>query len=98
MVSPEDVDLLGVLDLESEEQADGLDALPSPVDVVSQEEVVGFRGEAAVFEQSEHVVVLSMDVSADLDWGGHLDQHGLLHEYGLDEADRPHNLGLVYPD
>lgn len=81
MVSPEDVDLLGVLDLEGEEQADGLYPLPAPVDVVSQEEVVGLGRKPAVLEEPQHVVVLPVDVPADLHGGGDLHQHGLLHEY-----------------
>lgn len=50
MVAPEDKEVLGVLDLVREEEADGLETLLAPVDVVAQEEVVGFGREAAVLE------------------------------------------------
>ena len=81
MVSSEDIDLFRVFDFKGKEETDGLYSLSSAIDIVSEEEIVGLWWEPSVFEQSEHVVVLSMDVSADLDGGGDFDEHGLFHEY-----------------
>ena len=87
MVAAENGDFGWVLDLEGKEETDGLDALPSSIHVVAQEEIGGFGWEATVLKQPQHVVVLAVDVSADLDWGGHFYEHRLLHEDGLDGTD-----------
>jgi hypothetical protein len=87
VVAPQDEHPRGILDLQGEEEADGLDALPAAVDVVAQEEVAGLGGHASVFEESQHVVVLSVDIAANLDRCGHFDQHGLFEEDGLGGAD-----------
>ncbi len=92
MVAAQQEDALRVLDLQRKEQADGLDSLPSPVDVVSQEEVGRLWREAAVLEEAQHVVVLPMNISADLDWGVDLDQHGLREEDRLHTFDESQNI------
>jgi hypothetical protein len=66
VVATQDEEVLRVLDLVCQEQADSLEGLLAAVDVVAQEEVVGFGREAAVLEQAEEIIVLSVDVSADL--------------------------------
>lgn len=63
MVAAQDEEVLRVLDLVREEEADGLERLLAPVDVVAEEEVVGFGREAAVLEQAQEVVVLAVDVT-----------------------------------
>lgn len=98
MVAPQDEHLLGVLYLQREQQADGLQSLPPSVDVIPQEEVGGLGREAAVLEQPQHVVVLSVDVPADLDRRGHLHQHRLLHEDALGRADQPQDVRLPQLD
>lgn len=52
MVPSQDVHLVRVLDFEGEQQADGLDALASPVYVISHEQVGGLRRKAPVLEES----------------------------------------------
>jgi len=52
VVAAEDEEVLGVFDLVGEEEADGLEGLLAAVDVVSEEEVIGFWWEAAVFEEA----------------------------------------------
>ena len=42
VVSSEDEEVLGVLDLVGEQEADGLHGLLSTIDIVTEEEVVGF--------------------------------------------------------
>ena len=66
MVTTENEEVLRVLDLVCEEQADCLQRLLATIDVVTEEEVVGLGREAAVFEETEKVVVLAVDITADL--------------------------------
>ncbi len=80
MVSAEDKKIFGVFDLVGEEETYGLEGLFAAVDVVAEEEVVGLWGEAAVFEEAEEVVVLSVDVAADLDGRLEFEEHGLADE------------------
>lgn len=63
MIASEQEKVLGVLDFVSEQEAHGLEGLLATVDVVSQEEVVCIGGEATVFEQSEQVVVLPVNIT-----------------------------------
>ena len=51
MVSPENEKILWVFDLVCKEEANGLKRLLATVDVVAQEEVVGFWRESTVFEE-----------------------------------------------
>lgn len=63
VVATEDEEVLRVLDLVREEEADGLERLLATVNVVAKEEVVGFWREAAILEQAEQVVILAVDVT-----------------------------------
>ena len=78
VVAAEDEEVLGVLDLVGEEKADGLEGLLATVDVVAEEEVVGLGGEAAVLEETEEIVVLAVDITADLG-GGLAGRFGGMH-------------------
>lgn len=66
MVAAQDEEVLRVLDLVCQQQADGLQGLLATVHVVSEEKVVGFGRETSVLEQTEEIVVLAVDVTADL--------------------------------
>lgn len=66
MVAAEDEKVLRVLDLVGKKQADGLQRLLSTIDVVTKEKVVGLRGETAVLEEAEKIVVLAVDITAYL--------------------------------
>lgn len=68
VVAAQDEEVLGVLDLVGQEKADGLEGLLATVDVVTEEEVVGLRWEATVLEETEEVVVLAVNVTADLEF------------------------------
>ena len=63
MVAPEEEEVLRVLDLVGQQQADGLQRLLPPVHVVPQEQVVGLGREPAVLEQAQQVRVLTVDVA-----------------------------------
>ena len=66
VVATKDEEVFGVFDLVCEEKADSLQRLLATVDVVAKEEVVGLRGETAVFEETQEIVVLTVDITANL--------------------------------
>ena len=66
VVTTENEEVLRVLDLVCEEQADCLQRLLATIDVVTEEEVVGLGGKAAIFEEPQQVVVLAVNIAADL--------------------------------
>lgn len=63
MIASEQEKVLGILDLIGEHEADGLNGLFSPVDVVPQEEVVGLSGKSGILEQLDEVRILTVDVT-----------------------------------
>ena len=63
MVPAQQEEVLGVLDLVGQQQADGLQGLLASVHVVAQEQVVALGREASVFKQPKQVVVLAVDVA-----------------------------------
>ena len=65
MVASKKKEVFRILDLVGEQQADCLQGLLAPVDVVAEEEVVGVRREATVLKETEEVCVLSVDVSCE---------------------------------
>ncbi len=67
VIAAENKEVLGILDLVCEEQADGFETLLAAVHVIAEKEVVGFWWEPAVLEEAEEIVVLPVDVAADLD-------------------------------
>lgn len=106
MVPSKEEKVLGVFDLVAQEEEDGLEGLLAPVDIVSEEEVVGARREPAHLEQPDQVAVLSVDVADNLDRRGELDQGRLGKEdlargladggdFGVLEADRLGHLARV---
>mmetsp|Transcript_15428 Transcript_15428/g.48182 ORF Transcript_15428/g.48182 Transcript_15428/m.48182 type:complete len:233 (+) Transcript_15428:607-1305(+) len=67
VVATQQKEVLRVLNLVRKQQANRLQALLSTVNVVAKEEVVGTRRESSVFEQPKQVVVLPVNVTANLD-------------------------------
>lgn len=67
VVSAQDEEVLWVLDLVGEQEADRFERLLAAINVIAEEEVVGFWWEPAVLEQTQEVIVLSVDVTADLE-------------------------------
>lgn len=65
VVSPDQRDQIGIADFIGEEQQKGLDAVEAPVHEIAQEKVADARNVAAVFEEFEQIIELSMDVAAD---------------------------------
>jgi hypothetical protein len=66
VVAAQDEEVLGILDLVGEQQADGLERLLAAIYVVAEEEVVGLGREAAVLEEAEEVIILPVDIAANL--------------------------------
>lgn len=66
VVTTENKEIFGVLDLVGQEEADCFERLLAAVNVVTEEEIVGLGGKAAVFEEAQKVVVLPVDVTAYL--------------------------------
>lgn len=95
VVAPQNGELVGVLYFEGKEEADGLDALPAPINIVPQEQVVGLGREAPVLEEPQHVVVLPVHIPAYFDGGAHLNQHGLLQKDRLHGADKSEDILLL---
>lgn len=80
MIPPQYEEILGVFNLVRQKETDGLEALLATVNVVPQKDVVRLGGKAPIFEESEKIVVLAVHISADLDGGLELQQHGLRDE------------------
>jgi hypothetical protein len=66
VVAAQDEEIFGVLDLVCEEQADSLKGLFASVDVVPEEQVVCLGREATIFEQTEEVIILTVNITTYL--------------------------------
>ena len=66
MVSSQRKEVLGILDLVSKDQAHYLQGLSAVVHVVAQEHIICLGWKSAVLENSEKIVVLSVNVTDDL--------------------------------
>merc|ERR1719265_1758353 len=63
VVATQKEEILGALDLVGKEQADSLQAMLAPVDIIAKEEVVRLRREATALEESQDVRVLAMGIA-----------------------------------
>ena len=63
VVASKEEEILRVLDLVGEQEANSLKRLLATVNVVTKEQVVGIRGEATILEEPQKVVVLPMDIT-----------------------------------
>jgi len=77
VVAAEDEEVFWVLYFISEEEADYFEGLFAAVDVVAEEEVVGFGGEASIFEQPKHIRILSMNIPTNFNRRPQLQKHRL---------------------
>lgn len=99
VVAAEEEEGVGVLELVGEQQADGLHALGAPVDVVAEEEVaVGGRRRApdGGGEEAEEVGELAVDVAADVDGGGEVEEGRLGEEELLRGGAEGFDFGAAY--
>lgn len=63
VVPAQEEKVLWILDFVSKEQTDGLQTLLSTVDIVAQEEVVRVWRESTIFEQTQKIIILPMNVA-----------------------------------
>lgn len=66
MVASQDEEVFRILDLVCEQKANGLERLLATVDIIAEEEVVSLGREAAVLEEAEKIIVLTVDIAANL--------------------------------
>jgi len=102
VIATQQEDLAGILKLKREEKAENLQTLTSTIYVVAQEDVVeganitGLLGGLPDVEEAHQVVVVTVEVSEDLDgWLEVLDEHGLGVEHLGDLADELKHLLLL---
>ena len=77
VVAPQHKHFVGVLYFVREQQANGLDALLPPVDVIAQKQILGLGRRPCVIEKSQQVKVLPMDICANRNRCAYLQQHRL---------------------
>ena len=63
VVTTQQEKVFGILDLVGKHEANSLQRLLSSVDIVTEEEVVGVRRESTILEQSQKIVVLTMNIT-----------------------------------
>ena len=80
VIASQKEEVLRILDFVAEKKGNGLDWLLASVDIVSEEEVVGLWWESPIFENPKKIVILTVHVSTDLDWGLKLKEVGLTKE------------------
>lgn len=66
MVTAENEEVFGIFDLVRKQQADGLEGLLATVHIVTKEEVVCLGRETTVLEKTQKIVVLTVDITANL--------------------------------
>jgi len=66
VVAAQDEEVFRVLNFICQKEADGFEGLFSSIDVIAKKQIICLRREPAVFEKSKEVVVLPMNISANL--------------------------------
>lgn len=67
MVTTQDEEILWILYFVGKKKADSFQGLFASIDIVAQEQVVCFRRKSTILEQPQQVVILAMNITADLD-------------------------------
>jgi len=63
VISTKNEEVFRIFDFVGKEQTDSFQGLFSSIDVIAQEQVIGFWREATVLKKSEEVVILTMNVT-----------------------------------
>ena len=66
VVTTEDEEVFWIFDFVCKKEADCLERLLSSVNVITKEQVISLWWESAVFEQAQEIVVLTVDITANL--------------------------------
>ena len=84
VVAAEKSDMSRILQLEAEQQLEGLDGVVAAINEVSHENVSGVWNLTSFLEEFEQVVELAVDVTADRDWSAHWLHVALFYKNLLD--------------
>lgn len=90
MIASQEKEVLRVLNLVCQQKAYGFQRLLASVHVVAQEQVVAFWRKAAVFEQTQQIVVLAMDVTCK--WEKSTENGGKNGKSGLENGELEVNI------
>ena len=66
--------------LEGQQQEEGLNAVPAPINIITQKDVVGVGRIASYFEELKQVIQLPVDVTADGNRRSNFDNIGFVFE------------------
>ena len=66
VIASQDKEIFRVLDLVGKEQADSFERLLASIDIVPQEQIICLRRESTILEQTEEIVILAVNITADL--------------------------------
>jgi hypothetical protein len=80
VVTSQEEEVLLVFNLVGKEKDNNFETSFSAVNVVSQKEVVSFGWESSIFKKTEKIGELSVDISANLNWGLEFKENRLFHE------------------
>lgn len=86
VVAAEEVDAVGVLDFEAEEQRYRFDGVVAAVYEIADHDEFALGHSSAFCEQVFDIVELSVDISGQVDWRFDADDVGLLREYWFDHV------------
>lgn len=92
VISSENAHFSRVFYFERKQQTNCFDSLSPSINVVTQEQIAGFRRKASILEESQHVIILSMNVATDLYWCAYFQQHRLLHEDNFDSSNESEDV------
>ncbi len=67
VVATKEEEVLWVLDLVGEQEADGFEALLATVNIIAEEEVVGIGRETTILKEAKKVIVLAVNIADNLD-------------------------------
>lgn len=95
MIAAQQKEVFWVFYFVSQQQTDRFQTLLSAVDIVAEEQVVALGRIAAIFEQTQKVVKLSVNVAANFQRCFQLDQNGLRKENVARFVAKPFNVGLL---
>lgn len=102
MISAEEEEVEGILDLVGHEQAKALKGLFAAINIVPQEEIAALSWLAHLLEDVQQVLELPVDVSANHNWGIQLEQHRLADQHCPAQIAQTFHLiltqGEVVPD
>ena len=80
VISSQDGDSAWVSHLQGDQEGHGLDGVVSSINVISHEEIVVVGKLSSNFEEFFQIIELSMNITANRDWGSHWLNIALVHQ------------------